>query len=269
MNSPSILETIQLTRVFGAFKAVDNLDLAIESGEIFALLGPNGAGKSTSLKMLTTLLTPSSGDAIINGFSIKNQTDQIRKIIGYVPQMISADGSLTGYENLMLFAKLYDIPKKERKQKVQEALEFMGLKDSTNKLVKTYSGGMIRRLEIAQSTLHQPKVLFLDEPTTGLDPIGRNVVWEHITALQKQYSTTIVMTTHLMEEADEICSRVALMARGKLVVIGSPKELKASIGKENATLEDVFIHYTADKLGESGSSFRNVSIERKTTGRLG
>ena len=265
----SILETKKLTRIFGTLKAVDSIDLTIEAREIFGLLGPNGAGKSTAIKMLTTLLPPTSGEAFISGYSIKTQTNDIRRIIGYVPQMISADGSLTGYENLVLFAKLYDIPAKERKQRVHEALEFMGLKDSADKLVKEYSGGMIRRLEIAQSTLHRPPVLFLDEPTTGLDPIGRNAVWEHITALQKQYSTTIIMTTHLMEEADVICSRVALMTRSRLAAIGSPTELKASLGKEDATLEDVFIHYTADKLSESGSSFHSVSIERKTTRRLG
>lgn len=265
----SIVETRKLSRLFGTFRAVDGLDIAIEAGEVFALLGPNGAGKSTTIKMLTTLLPPSGGEAFINGYSIRTQTDRIRSVIGYVPQMISADGSLTGYENLLLFAKLYDIPAGERKQKVYEALEFMGLKDSARKLVKEYSGGMIRRLEIAQSTLHRPPVLFLDEPTTGLDPIGRNVVWEHIAALQQKYSTTIVMTTHLMEEADAICNRVALMTRGKLAAVGSPAELKASIGKENATLEEVFIHYTADNLGESGGNFHDVSIERKTTRRLG
>ena len=264
----SILETKKLTRLYGTFKAVDGLDIAIESGEIFVLLGPNGAGKSTVIKMLTTLLPSSSGDAFINGFSIKNQTNDIRKIIGYVPQMISADGSLTGYENLSLFAKLYDIPKNQRKERINEAINFMGLTDAADKLVKKYSGGMIRRLEIAQSTLHRPLLLFLDEPTTGLDPIGRNTVWEHIAALQKQYSTTIIMTTHLMEEADAICSRVALMTRGKLAAIGTPTELKASIGKEGATLEDVFIHYTADNLAESGSDFHSVSIERKTNRRL-
>ncbi len=262
------LETKKLTRLFGTFKAVDSLDITIETGEIFALLGPNGAGKSTVIKMLTTLLPPTSGDAYINGYSIKTQTNEIRKIIGYVPQMISADGSLTGYENLSLFAKLYDIPKNQRKERIREAINFMGLTDAADKLVKEYSGGMIRRLEIAQSTLHRPSILFLDEPTTGLDPIGRNMVWEHISALQKQYSTTIVMTTHLMEEADVICSRVALMTRGKLAAFGSPKELKASIGKEGSSLEDVFIHYSADKLPESGSDFHSVSIERKTTGRL-
>lgn len=265
----NILETKKLTRLFGTFTAVDSLDITIEAGEIFALLGPNGAGKSTVIKMLTTLLPPSSGDAIINGYSIKSQTNEIRKIIGYVPQMISADGSLTGYENLSLFAKLYDIPKQQRKDRIDEAINFMGLTDSAYKVVKTYSGGMIRRLEIAQATLHRPPILFLDEPTTGLDPIGRNTVWEHITDLQKQYATTIVMTTHLMEEADVVCNRVALMTRGKLAAVGTPTALKTSIGKEKASLEDVFIHYTADNLGESGSNFRNVAIERKTTGRLG
>lgn len=265
----SILETKKLSRFFGSIKAVDNLDITIEEGEIFGLLGPNGAGKSTTIKMLTTLLPPTSGEAFIKGFSIRHNTEQIRRIIGYVPQMISADGSLTGFENLLFFAKLYDIPAKERKQRVHDVIEFMGLKESENKLVKEYSGGMIRRLEIAQSMIHKPPVLFLDEPTTGLDPIGRNTVWEHISALQKQNSTTIVMTTHLMEEADLICDRVALMSRGKLAAIGSPAELKASIGKENATLEDVFIYYTSDKLTESGSSYRSVRIERKTTRRLG
>lgn len=264
-----ILETKKLSRSYGTFKAVDGLDLDIQAGEIFALLGPNGSGKSTTMKMLTTLLEPTSGEAFINGYSVKTRTNDIRRIIGYVPQMISADGSLTGYENLMLFAKLYDIPSKERKERVQEALKFMGLEEVMYKLVKEYSGGMIRRLEIAQSTLHRPLILFLDEPTTGLDPIGRNVVWEHITALRKQYGTTIIMTTHLMEEADSICDRIALITRGKLAIIGSPEDLKASIKKENVTLEDVFIHYTADNLTESGNNFHNISIERKTTGRLG
>lgn len=265
----SILETKKLTRLFGSFAAVDSLDLTVEAGEILALLGPNGAGKSTVIKMLTTLLKPSSGEAFINGYNLKTQKNDIRKVIGYVPQMISADGSLTGYENLSLFAKLYDIPRSQRKERIHEAIELMGLTESAHKLVKEYSGGMIRRLEIAQSSLHRPMILFLDEPTVGLDPIGRNTVWEHITALQKQYSTTIVMTTHLMEEADGVCDKVALMTRGKLATVGSPAQLKASIGKENATLEDVFIHFADDNLGESGSNFRNVSIERKTSSRLG
>ncbi|MEZ0007200.1 ABC-2 type transport system ATP-binding protein [Flavobacterium sp. 28YEA47A] len=265
----SILETKKLSRSYGDFKAVDGLDLTITEGEIFALLGPNGSGKSTTIKILTTLLAPTTGDAWINGYNIKTQKNDIRRIIGYVPQMISADGSLTGYENLMLFAKLYDIPRNGRKQRVEEALKFMGLEEVMHKLAKEYSGGMIRRLEIAQSTLHRPLVLFLDEPTTGLDPIGRNVVWEHITALRKQFGTTIIMTTHLMEEADSICDRIALMTRGKLAIIGSPSDLKASIEKEGATLEDVFIHYTADNLKESGSSFRDVAIGRKTSSRLG
>ncbi|HVZ97755.1 MAG TPA: ATP-binding cassette domain-containing protein, partial [Chitinophagaceae bacterium] len=167
---PELLETKNLTRSFGGFTAVDNINLHVEEGEIFALLGPNGAGKSTLIKMLTTLLPPTSGDAFIDGHSISNEADKIRRIIGYVPQMLSADGSLTGYENLFLFAKLYDIPAKEAKRRAKESIEFMELQPFAHKLVRTYSGGMIRRLEIAQSMLHTPKILFLDEPTTGLDP---------------------------------------------------------------------------------------------------
>ncbi|HEU4718300.1 MAG TPA: ATP-binding cassette domain-containing protein [Bacteroidia bacterium] len=264
----SILETNNLTRSFGSFTAVDRVTMKVEKGEAFALLGPNGAGKSVTLKMLTTLLPPSSGDAVINGFSIKSQPQKIRPIIGYVPQMLSADGSLTGYENLLLFAKLYDIPYKERKTRVYEMLEFMGFSEHADKLVREYSGGMIRRLEIAQAILHNPPLLFLDEPTTGLDPLGRNMVWEHIKALQKKYDTTIIMTTHMMEEAEHLCSHAGLMSRGKLAASGSVRELKSSIGKNEATLEEVFIHYTADNL-EPGDNYRQVQRERRTAKRLG
>ena len=255
-----LLETKKLTRTFGAFTAVDNLDINVKTGEIFALLGPNGAGKSTLIKMLTTLLPPTSGDAFIDGYSITSQPNKVRRMIGYVPQMLSADSSLTGYENLFLFAKLYDIPSKEAKKRANEAIKFMELQESAHKLVRTYSGGMIRRLEIAQSMLHIPKILFLDEPTTGLDPIGVKVVWEHILNLKKKYNTTILLTTHLMEEADKLCSRVALLSRGRLVVTDTPENLKNSIGKKDASLEDVFIHYTSESL-DNEASFREVMSE--------
>ena len=268
MTFEPLLETKKLTRSFGSFIAVDNLDLKIESGEIFALLGPNGAGKSTLIKMLTTLLPPTSGDALIDGLSITSQPNKVRRIIGYVPQMLSADSALTGYENLLLFAKLYDIPKNEAKRRVEESIAFMELKPFAHKLVRTYSGGMIRRLEIAQSMLHQPKILFLDEPTIGLDPIGVKVVWEHILELKRKYNTTILLTTHIMEEADKLCNRVALLSRGKLVAIGSPNELKKTISKNDATLEDVFIHYTSESLANE-SSFREVRRERSTEKRFG
>jgi ABC-2 type transport system ATP-binding protein len=263
-----VIETSALTRRFGNLMAVDRLTMSVETGEIFGLLGPNGAGKTTAIKMLTTLLPPTSGTAMVAGFSITHHAARVRKAIGYVPQMLSADGTLTGYENLWVFARLYDVPRSEREVRIHDALAFMGLEDAANKLVRTYSGGMIRRLEIAQSILHRPRVLFLDEPTIGLDPLARKVVWEHITELQGSYGTTIFMTTHLMEEADHLCQRVAIMHRGKIVAIGPPAQLKTAIGGDGVTLEDVFVHYTGDLL-DTGESYRETSRTRRTAKRLG
>jgi ABC-2 type transport system ATP-binding protein len=175
---------------------VDSLTLSVEAGEVFGLLGPNGAGKSTVIKRLTTLLPPTSGTATVAGFDIVRQSGDVRRVIGYVPQLISADGSLTGFENLLIFAKLYDIPRGERESRIRDALMFMGLADAGEKLVRTYSGGMVRRLEIAQSMLHRPLVLFLDEPSVGLDPLAREAVWDHLERLRAEHGTTIVMTTH-------------------------------------------------------------------------
>jgi ABC-2 type transport system ATP-binding protein len=265
----AIIETKALTRRFGTMLAVDSLDLAIEPGEVFGLLGPNGAGKTTAIKMLTTLLPPTSGTALVAGFDVVRQSTAVRRVIGYVPQMISADGTLTGRENLMVFAKLYDIPRKECRERVQSSLAFMGLEDTADKLVREYSGGMIRRLEIAQSMLHRPPVLFLDEPTVGLDPNGRHTVWDHIQELRRNFGMTILLTTHLMEEADSLCGRVAIMHHGKLAATGSPEELKAGIGGKNKTLDDVFMHYTGDELEESGGSYRETRRSRRTARRLG
>ena len=232
------------------------------------MLGPNGAGKTTAIKMLTTLLPVTSGEAFICGFNINTQPNKVRRLIGYVPQMISVDGTLTGMENILLFARLYDIPSKECKLRASEALAFMGLTEAAKKPVREYSGGMIRRLEIAQSMLHRPPVLFLDEPTVGLDPIARKTVWDHIQQLKKEYNTTILMTTHLMDEADHLCNRIAFMSRGKLVASGTPQELKNSINKQDASLEDAFIHYTSETLSE-GNDLSNILRERKTAQRLG
>ena len=264
----AILETKKLTRKFGSFTAVDSLDINIEAGEAFALLGPNGAGKTTAIKMLTTLLPVTSGEAFVCGFNITTQPNKVRRVIGYVPQMISVDGTLTALENLLLFARLYDIPSKECKPRALDALAFMGLTDAAKKPVREYSGGMVRRLEIAQSMLHRPPVLFLDEPTVGLDPIACKTVWDHIQQLKKEYNTTILMTTHLMDEADHLCNRIAFMSRGKLVASGTPQELKNSINKQDASLEDAFIHYTSETLSE-GNDLSNISRERKTAQRLG
>ena len=263
----SILETELLTRRFGHLTAVDELSLSIQAGEMFGLVGPNGAGKTTVIKMLTTLLPPTSGNAWVSGYDVVKHASSVRRVIGYVPQLVSADGALTGYENLLIFAKLYGIPRAERKQRIFDALDFMGLGEVSDKLVRNYSGGMIRRLEVAQSMIHRPKILFLDEPTVGLDPIARKAVWEHIQRLRSDLGTTFLLTTHYMEEADQLCDRVAIMHLGKVVAIGTPAELKASVGGHGVTLEDVFVHYTGAEL-DSGSTYREVSRTRRAAGRL-
>ena len=267
--NPPVLETLSLTRRFGERIAVDSLTVSVERGEVFGLLGPNGAGKTTILKMLTTLLPPSSGSARIAGFDIVRQSADVRRVIGYVPQLLSADGALTGYENLLIFAKLYDIPRAGREARIRSALVFMGLGDAAQQVVRTYSGGMIRRLELAEAMLHRPRVLFLDEPTVGLDPLARNTVWQHIEQLRADYGTTIVLTTHLMDEADSLCNRVAIMHLGKVAVIGTPAELKASLnGNGGKTLDDVFVHYAGGTL-ESGGGYGESKRTRLTARRLG
>jgi len=263
----SVLETKDLTRRFGTLTAVDALTMSVEAGEIFALLGANGAGKTVTMKMLTTLLRPSGGNARVAGFDIVHHAAQVRRVIGYVPQLVSADGALTGYENLLIFAKLYDIARSDRDERIREALAFMELTEVRDKLVREYSGGMIRRLEIAAAMLHRPPVLFLDEPTIGLDPIARRAVWERIEDLRSQYGTTIVFTTHLMEEAD-VCTRLAIMHRGRIVTLGTPSELKASIGGADRTMDDVFIHYAGGAV-EAGGTYRETSRARRVAQRLG
>jgi ABC-2 type transport system ATP-binding protein len=266
--SDIVLDLEKLTRRFGKFTAVDSLTLSVNAGEVFGLLGSNGAGKTTTIKMLTTLLPPSSGEARVAGFSITNQAVDVRRSIGYVPQAVSVDGSLTGYENLLIFAKLYDLPHGEQQARIREALEFMDLTAEGGRLVSQYSGGMVRRLEIAQSTLHRPRVLFLDEPTVGLDPIARDAVWKHLVDLRANYGTTLFFTTHYLEEAESHCDRIAIMHLGQLDALGTTKELETSLGGGTHTLSEVFVHYAGSAL-ESGGSFRDVSAERATAQRLG
>jgi len=261
-----ILETQSLTRRFRTLTAVDRFSISVQPGEMFGLVGPNGAGKTTVIKMLTTILPPTSGNAVVAGYDIVRHSAQVRSVIGYVPQLLSADGSLTGYENLLIFAKLYHIPRSERQGRIHDALAFMGLSEFADKMVREYSGGMIRRLEVAESMLHRPRMLFLDEPTVGLDPIARRTVWEHIQRLRSDYGTTILLTTHYMEEADELCDRVAIMHLGKMAAIGPPAELKASVG-EGATLDDVFVHYSGYEV-DSGGNWREVSSTRRVARRL-
>lgn len=262
------VETHELTRRFGSLTAVNSLTVSVGQSEMFGLVGPNGAGKTTVIKMLTTLLLPTAGTATVAGADIVRQPVLVRRAIGYVPQMVSADGTLTGYENLLIFAKLYDVPRAEREDRVRTALSFMGLDGAADRLVRQYSGGMIRRLEIAEAMLHRPQVLFLDEPTIGLDPVARGAVWQHIVRLRDDWKTTVVLTTHYMEEADSLCDRVAIMHLGRVVAYGSPAQLKGSIGKENATLNDVFAYYTGDTM-ESGGTYLETRRTRRTVRRLG
>ncbi len=263
-----ILETHRLTKRYGALTAVDSLTISLEQGDVFGLLGPNGAGKTTVIKMLTTLLPPTSGSARIAGYDAVRDAAKVRRYIGYVPQLLSADGALTGYENLNVFAGLYDIPRTERASRIRDALAYMDLSGVANTLVRNYSGGMIRRLEIAQSMLHQPQILFLDEPTVGLDPTARRAVWERIEQLCADYGTTVLLTTHYMEEAEQLCTRVAIMHLGKVTADGSPQELKASVGGNGTTLDDVFAYYTGGTLQEGGN-YRETARTRRTSHRIG
>jgi ABC-2 type transport system ATP-binding protein len=260
------VELSVLTRRFKSLTAVDQLSFQVRPRSIFGLLGSNGAGKTTAIKMLTTLLPPSSGTASVAGFDIVREPEQVRRHIGYVSQMLSSDGELTGYENLLISAKLYGLWGAERTARIEQALEFMDLADAADRLVGHYSGGMIRRLEIAQCMLHRPAVLFLDEPTIGLDPVARHGVWRHIEQVRDEFGTTVFMTTHDMDEADHLCETVAFMHRGKLAGLGTPGELKAKAGPD-ATLDDVFIELTGGAPGEAGS-YREVRQVRRTAARL-
>jgi ABC-2 type transport system ATP-binding protein len=256
----------KLTRRFGDLVAVDGLDLSIEKGTIFGLLGSNGAGKSTTLKMLTTLLPPTSGEARVAGFDIVRQPREVRRRIGYVPQLLSADPGLTGQQNLLLSAKLYGVPRAERRVRIEQSLAFMDLAEYAPVLLRKYSGGMIRRLEIAQALLHRPEIVFLDEPTVGLDPVARQAVWGRLQDLRARTGATVLLTTHDMEEAEVICQTVALMQRGRLVALGSPASLQAGLGP-GASMVDVFVHYTGGTL-EQGGDYRDVARTRRTTRRL-
>ena len=225
-----IIETKNLTKKYNSLVAVDDLNLQIEEGEIFGLLGPNGAGKTTTLLILTTLKPPTSGTAVINNFDILKQSHNVRKSIGIVFQDPSSDEILTGYENLKLHGWLYDMPDELREERIKEVLELVDLTDRKNDRVKKYSGGMRRRLELARGLMHHPKILFLDEPTLGLDPQSRDYIWKYIKKLQQEKKITIVITTHYMDEADKLCNRLAIIDKGKIIVLGTPKDLKKQLG---------------------------------------
>jgi ABC-2 type transport system ATP-binding protein len=252
---------------FGELTAVDHVSLDVQPGEVLGLLGPNGAGKTTTLRVLTTLLPAAEGAVNVFGINVREHPIDVRRLLGFVPQQLSADAALSGRENVSLFARLFGIPRARRRALVAELLETMGLSDASDRLVSTYSGGMIRRLELAQALVNRPRLLVLDEPTIGLDPIARGSVWETIEDLRRQTGMTVLLTTHYLEEADALCDRVALMHRARIRAVGAPEELKSELG-DGSTLEDVFRHHTGDSLEPAGD-MRNVRQTRRTASRLG
>ncbi len=264
-DSPAIYIS-ELVKKYDGFTALDKINLSIQYGQIFGLLGPNGAGKTTLIKILTTLLPMNSGEAFVAGFDVLQDPMLIRENIGYVPQLVSTDGNLTGEENLMLSARIYHVPISERKTRIKEALEFFHLTQWGDKLVRNYSGGMVRKLELAQALLHRPRVLFLDEPTIGLDVKTRQTVWERLREIVRVSKMAVLITTHDMAEADELCDEIAILHLGHLKIMGTPLELKKSVA-EKASLVDVFTHYTGEEMG-GGGQLRDVRQTRDTIHRL-
>jgi ABC-2 type transport system ATP-binding protein len=227
------IEATEIRKCFGTFCAVDNLSFSVDKGEMFGLLGPNGAGKSTLIRIFTTLLRPTSGSALVNGFDVMSAANKVRRTIGVIPQAMTSDLDLTARENMEIFAKLYGVARERRKRVTRELLDAVDLHQWADKPVKNFSGGMRRRLEIARGLVHEPKTFFLDEPTTGLDPVSRVSVWEMLMRLKQERELTILLTTHYMDEADRLCNRVAIIDHGKLVALDSPLKLKASIPGKN------------------------------------
>ena len=227
------IDVKNIVKTFGDFTAVKGISFQVEAGEIFGLLGPNGAGKSTLIRMMTTLIEPTSGTAAVSGFDIARQSDDVRRAIGVIPQAMTSDLELSVEENLIIFAKLYGVPREKRKRLIDELLEAVELTQWRDKPVRMLSGGMRRRVEIARGLVHEPRVFFLDEPTTGLDPVSRTAVWEMLQRIKTQRDLTILITTHYMDEADKLCDRIAIVDHGKLVALDSPLTLKASIPGKN------------------------------------
>ena len=251
---------------FGAVEAVAGISFDVAAGEAFGLLGPNGAGKTTTIRVLTTLLRPTRGAAYVAGHDVVRDGLAVRQAIGYVPQAISIDGALTAYENLEFYGRATGVPRRERRERIEQAVEAMQLASFLDRLGRTLSGGMLRRLEIGTALLKHPAVLFLDEPTVGLDPTARRLVWERLEALREEAGTTILVTTHQMDEAERQCDRIALMNLGQIAALGSPGELRGRFGAP--TLEDVFTEVTGGRL-EEGGSFRDVRASRRRSRRLG
>ncbi|MFE3195377.1 ABC transporter ATP-binding protein [Nocardia sp. NPDC059240] len=269
MTSVPAVECVGLTHHYGSTAVVDDLDLAIARGEVFGLLGPNGAGKSTTIRLLTTLMPIQSGAVRVFGLDVTTRAADVRYNLGYVPQQLSIEAGLTGRQNVSWFARLFDVPRNERAERVDEVLDAMHLLDVADRLAGSYSGGMIRRLELAQALVNRPALLVLDEPTVGLDPIARDSVWERVAHMRTEYGTTVLLTTHYMAEADALCDRIALLHKGVLRATGSPAELKAGLGP-GATLEDVFRQAAGEGLDDvTEGNLRNVRSTRRSARRMG
>jgi ABC-2 type transport system ATP-binding protein len=249
----STIEVHSIVKKFGDFTAVDGVSFKVEAGEIFGLLGPNGAGKSTLIRMLVTLLPPTSGSASINGFDVVKKANDVRRSIGVIPQAMTSDLELTVEENLVIFAKLYGVPRARRNTLIAELIAAVELTQWADKPVKNLSGGMRRRVEIARGLVHEPKVFFLDEPTTGLDPVSRTGAWAMLEKIKSERDLTVLLTTHYMDEADKLCDRIAIVDHGRLVALDTPARLKASIpgASERTTLDDVFVHYAGRDLRDA------------------
>ncbi len=274
---PLAIDGRHLTYRYGQFTALDDVTLQVRPGETMGLLGPNGAGKTTMVRMLTTLTPIQQGQLRIFGMDTRHETVDIRTNIGYVPQQLSIEPMLTGRQNVEWLARLYGVARAERSERVDEALEALELLDVADRLATTYSGGMVRRLEVAQALVNRPSLLVLDEPTVGLDPIARDGVWTQVQKMQALFGMTVLLTTHYMEEADALCDRVALMQRGALRAVGTPTQLKSTVAP-HATLEDVFRHYAALKPGEAledapedeadSSTMREIRSTRRVARRV-
>jgi ABC-2 type transport system ATP-binding protein len=270
VTSPPAVTCRQLRFSFKDTVAVDGVDLTVRTGEILGLLGPNGAGKTTAIRAITALLPVPAGTIEVFGHDVARRPMAVRRAIGYVPQLLSADAALTAAQNVALFARLYDVPRRQRRPAVAEVLEAMGLSEVADRPAQTFSGGMIRRLELAQALVSSPRLLILDEPTIGLDPMARVGVWERITAVRELTGMTVLVTTHYMAEAQQWCDRVALMHRGRIRALGTPTALIEQIGGEN--LDDVFQAHTGDELSDQEQGrrgIRNVRAARRTASRLG
>ncbi|MFE7133200.1 ABC transporter ATP-binding protein [Streptomyces sp. NPDC057638] len=266
---------------FGSSLAVDRVDLSVMNGEVFGLLGPNGAGKTTTIRVITTLLPVPAGMVRVFGHDVAREKTAVRRLLGYVPQQLSADSALTGRENVLLFARVYDVPRRERAARITEALDAVGLGDVADRMAARYSGGMVRRLELAQALVSSPRLMILDEPTVGLDPLARTSVWERLTEVRAATGMTMLVTTHSMDEADRYCDRLGLMHQGRIRALGTPEQLKAEVAAATAaatgapgpppTLEDVFRHFAGSGLGDNdhGGEFSDVRGTRRTASRLG